>query len=347
MNDRENFDVIAFSYSNAGNDDLIRKKLICTFDQFIDVENKSDIEIAKLSREMEIDIAIDLGGHTEGARTGVFSYRAAPIQVNYLGYPGTMGSGYMDYIIADRIVIPKSSLSYYAEKIAYLPDTYMVDDSKRKIGEKKFSKESFGLPSNGFIFCSFNNSYKFNQKLLGRWAKIILNVPDSVLWISENNQSFRNNILTEFQNMGIGAKRIIFAKRLEFESDHLARYQLADLFLDTSPYNAHTTAIDALRAGLPIVTLLGEAFPGRVAASILNAVGLQSLITRAWDEYESLAIKLATHPKELKELKTQLQTNISTKPLFNTTLFTQNIEAAYLKMYQRYQMGLSPDHIGL
>ncbi len=347
LHDRENFEVVAISLKNDGKNDLMRKELIQAFDQFIDVENKSDIEIARLCRNIEIDIAIDLGGHTHGSRTGIFSYRASPIQVNYLGYPGTMGAEYIDYIIADPIVIPKLNRSFYREKVVSLPDTYIVDDSRRLVSKKNFSRTEFGLPDSGIVFCVFNNSYKINQDLLKSWSRILLQVPNSVLWISENNQSFKINILNALINLGIRIERVIFAKRLESPQDHLKRYQLADLFLDTSPYGAHTTAIDALRVGLPIVTLLGEAFAGRVAASALNAVGLQCLITNNWNEYESLAIKLATHPKELQDLKAQLYANIKTKPLFNTRLFTKNLEAAYLEMYRRQQAGLSADHIDL
>ena len=347
LHNREYFEVIALSLKNAGKNDLIREKLIHNFDQFIDVDNKSDFEIAQLSRDMEIDIAIDMGGHTQGARTGIFSYRAAPIQVNYLGYPGTIGADYIDYIIADHIVIPESNRPYFTEKIAYLPDTYMVDDRTRKISQKEFTREDFGLPSDGIVFCAFNNSYKFNRQLLESWARILAKVPNSILWISENSPFFRRNMLDAFINLGVDLNRIIFAKRLESAQDHLKRHQLADLFLDTSPYNAHTTAVDALRAGLPIVTLLGNAFAGRVAASLLTAIGLQRLITNTCEEYESLVIELATRPQQLKELKEQLQTKLTTASLFNTPLFVKNIEAAYTEMYKRYQNGLGPDHIDI
>ena len=344
LHNRENFEITAFSLQGANQGDLIRKELNNTFDQFHDLENKSDLEIAKLSREMEIDIAVDLGGHTRGARTGIFSYRAALIQVNYLGYPGTLGAEYMDYIIADQVVIPESSMPYYKEKIAYLPDTYMVDDSRRQISHKKFSRSDFGLPIDGLVFCAFNNSYKFNIKILEGWARILLKVPQGVLWISENNQLFRKNILDTLTNLGINSNRIIFAKKLESPEDHLGRHQLADLFLDTSPYNAHTTAIDALRSGLPVLTLQGEAFAGRVAASLLRAIGLSGLIANTQGEYESLAIELASYPEKLQDVRAQLKSNLATKPLFNTQLFTKNIESAYKKMYSRYQSGLAPDH---
>ena len=345
VHDRERFEIYGFSLRSASPGDDMVARLTDAFDGFFDVENKSDEDIAQLAREMEIDIAIDLGGHTRWARTGVFSCRAAPIQVNYLGYPGTMGADYMDYIIADRTLIPESSQVDYLEKVAYLPNSYMVDDSKRQVSKKIFTRGEFNLPENQFIYCCLNNSFKFNKKLLASWAKILLEVNDSVLWLSENNEPFMRNVLQEFSKLNIDKERIIFAGKLDLMSEHLARLSLADLFLDTLPFNAHTTAVDALKGGLPVLTLLGETFAGRVAGSVLNAIDLPELITHSQEEYESLAIELGTNPALLKKIKEKLITNQATTPLFNTPLFTRHIEAAYSKMYQRYQLDQAPDHI--
>lgn len=345
LHDRNQFEVFAFSLQSADINSSARKRLIAGFDRFIEVENKSDQEIAQTARDHEIDIAIDLCGHTQFARTGIFSYRAAPIQVNYLGYPGTLGADYFDYIIADPTLIPKQDQQFYSEKIAYLPDSYMLDDSKRLPSSRAFSKAEFKIPNNRFVFCCFNNSYKLNRATVDSWAKILSRAPNSVLWISENNAEFRHNLLNEFTKRGIGHDRIIFAERIESMEDHLARYQMADLFLDTLPFNAHTTAVDALKAGVPLLTLAGSAFAGRVGASLLKAMNLPELITHSRDEYESLAIHLATNLEKFADLKKKLSINRFTAPLFNTPLFARNIETAYRQMYKRYQGGLPPEHI--
>ena len=345
LHDRNQFEVFAFSLQSVDINSPTCKRLIAGFDQFIEVENKSDQEIAQIARDHEIDIAIDLCGHTQFARTGIFSHRAAPIQVNYLGYPGTLGADYFDYIIADPTLIPKSDQQFYSEKIAYLPNSYMLDDSKRLPSSRVFSKAEFNIPDNRFIFCCFNNSYKLNSATLDSWAKIMSRALNSVLWISENNAEFRNNILNEFAKRGIDHDRIIFAERVESMEDHLARYQMADLFLDTLPFNAHTTAVDALKACVPLLTLAGSAFAGRVGASLLRAMNLPELITHSREEYESLAISLATNPEKFADLKKKISINRFTTPLFNTPLFARNIETAYQQMYKRYQEDLSPDHI--
>jgi predicted O-linked N-acetylglucosamine transferase (SPINDLY family) len=305
----------------------------------------SDPDIAQLARELEIDIAIDLAGPTQYSRTGIFSYRAAPIQVNWLGYAGTIGVEYIDYIVADKIIIPEPHQQFYAEKVVYLPNTYMVDDSKRIPSTRVFRREEFGLPQNAFVFCCFNNDYKFNPQVLDSWSRILLAAKNSVIWISENNKYFKANLVTEFQSRGIDSDRIIFAQRVEMMADHLSRYALADLFLDTHPYNAHTTALDSLKAGVPVLTLMGQSFPSRVAASLLNAIGLPELITNTQEEYEALAIELAMNPQKLTDIKLKLVRNRLTAPLFDTPLFTKNLESAYLKMVERYRADLDADHL--
>ena len=333
LHDRSQFEIYAFALKKAPDGDEMRPRLMKAFDHFLEVENLSDLEVAKLARELEIDIAVDLGGHTQFAPTGIMSYRAAPIQVNYLGYAGTMGAEYMDYIIADRTVIPESSQKYYSEKVVYLPNSFMVDDSKRVASDRIFTRQECGLPENTFVFCCFNNSYKFNKRILESWSRVLLKVENSVLWLSENNEYFRDNIKTEFKNLGVDPNRIIFAQRVDSMADHLARYKLADLFLDTHPYNAHTTAIDALKAGVPVITYLGQAFPGRVAASLLNAVGLPQLIAMTISEYETIAVNLSLNVQKLLEIKKILVKNLACCPIFESSITTLQLEYVFREIY--------------
>jgi predicted O-linked N-acetylglucosamine transferase (SPINDLY family) len=346
LHDRSQFEVYGFSLKKAQHSP-IRERLIAGFDHFIEVDNKTDIEIATLARNLQIDIAIDLGGHTQDARTGIFAHRAAPLQVNFLGFAGTMGASYMDYIIADEIVIPQEHKDFYLEQKVYLPNSYMVDDSNRLPSSKQFSRSEFGLPEDGVIFCCFNNSYKFNPPRIASFAKILSDTPNSVLWVSENNASFKKNLLAEFTKLGVAEHRIVFAGRVNALEDHLARYRLADLFLDTSPYNAHTTALDSLKAGTPILTLAGKSFASRVGASLLTAIGLPELIVHSENEFIELAIKLGQNPELLKTLKEKLIANYQTMPLFNSRLFCKHLEASYQEMHRLHihDLPLSDIHI--
>ena len=345
IHDRSRFEVFAFSLRRGQDTDAVKIRLKKGFDTFIDAENMSDLEIAQLARKLEIDIAIDLAGCTQYSRTGIFSYRTAPIQVNWLGYAGTIGANFIDYIIADSTIIPESNQQFYSEKVVHLPHTYMVDDSKRISSSKVFTKQECCLPENSFVFCCFNNDYKFNKKILESWSRILLRVEDSVLWISENNEQFKLNIKSEFEKLDIDSSRIIFAQRIDLMADHLARYALADLFLDTYPYNAHTTALDSLKAGIPVITKLGQSFASRVASSLLRAVDLSELITTTQEEYEALAIGLATSPNRLSSIKQKLVNKRLDAPLFDTALFAGGLESSYIKMYDRYQADLPPEHI--
>ena len=331
--DQEQFEVFAFSLKNRTQDPFFHR-IKNAFDQIIDVTNKSDQEVAQLARELQIDIAVNLGGFTQDERTGIFAYRAAPIQINWLGYAGTSAAEYFDYLIADQITIPKSNQQYYTEKVLYIPHTYMVDDSRRVASSRVFTKSECGLPQDAFIFCCFNAGYKFNPSLLDTWSRILLSVKNSVLWISENNLSFKTNLTTEFSKRGISPDRIIYAQKEMLMADHLARHTLADLFLDTHPYNAHSTAIDSLKAGLPIITYLGQSFASRVAASLLTAIGLPELITATPKDYEELAIDLATNPPKLAAIRNKLMANRFTCPLFNAPLFAKNIEAIYTQIME-------------
>jgi predicted O-linked N-acetylglucosamine transferase (SPINDLY family) len=343
LHDRTEFEVFAFSLQGCSFSDSMRARLRCGFDQFIDLENKSDTAVAKLARELEIDIAIDLGGYTQDSRTGIFSYRAAPIQVSYIGYLGTMGAPYMDYLIADKIIIPDHLKAHYSEKIVYLP-CYQVNDSSRKIANKDFTREDLGLPKDGFIFACFNNNYKLLPETFDSWTRIMLATPKSILFIYVDNEWVRTNLIKEAEIRGIHKDRIIFGKRLP-KAEYLARYKLCDLFLDTFPYNAGTTASDALWAGLPIITMMGESFASRLAASLLNAIELPELITSTRKEYEDLAVELATNPERLAYIKNKLSVNRCTTQLFNTPLFVKHIEAAYKIMYERFQEGIPPEHL--
>ena len=342
--DKSRFNITAISLRPNDNSEM-RQRLQGSFEHFIDATTLSDDEIASIIKRAEIDILINLNGFTKGQRTNVFAQRPAPVQVNYLGYPGTMGANYIDYIIADQTVIPDEFTKYYSEKIAVLPNTYLANDRKRGISDKIFTRSDVGLPSQGFIFCCFNNSYKITPRVFDCWMRILKQVDGSVLWLSGLNASATNNLKNEAVARGVSAERLVFAKRIPLIAEHLARHKLADLFLDTLPYNAHTTASDALWAGLPVLTCIGETFSGRVAASLLNAIRLPELITTTLEAYEQMAIDLAAHPEKLAAVKNKLAENRLTTPLFDTKLFTKHIEAAYTKMYERYQAGLAPDQI--
>ena len=340
--DRKMFEIIAFSFGSDREDEM-RKRATAAFDRFIDVRNLSDMDVANLSRSLEIDIAIDLGGFTADCRTGIFALRAAPIQVSYIGYLGTMGASYIDYLIADVLLIPESDQKHFSEKIAYLP-SYQANDSKRFIADKVFTREELCLPKTGFVFCCFNNNYKITPVTFNGWMRILNKVEGSVLWLFEDNPKVADNLRKEAVCRGVNGERLIFAQRLPMPC-YLARYRVADLFLDTLPYNAGATASDALWAGLPVLTCIGEAFAARVAASLLNAIHVPELITFTQEEYEALAVELATNPKKLMTIRQKLEKNRMTTPLFDTKRFTRHIEEAYTEMYDRYHADLPPDHI--
>ena len=340
QHDRSKFELIAFSFG-PNTPDALRKRAAAAFDKFIDVRTMNDHAVAQLSRKLEIDIALDLSGLTTHSRPGIFALRAAPIQVNYLGYPGTMGAEYVDYLIADETLIPKESRRHYTEQIVYLPNSYQVNDTKRVIAEQVFFREELGLPATGFVFCCFNNNFKITPSTYEGWMKILKQVKGSVLWLLEDNATAAGNLRREAVQRGIDAERVIFAKRMPV-AEHLARHRVADLFLDTLPYNAHTTASDALWAGLPVLTCIGESFASRVAPSLLNAIRLPELITSSQEEYEAVAINLATNPEQLAKLKLKLEQNRLTTPLFDTQRYARDIEAAYTGMYERYHADLPP-----
>lgn len=343
--DRSRFEVIGFNFG-LDQPDAMTERLRAAFDQFLDVRSHTDQQIAQLSREMEIDIAVDLKGYTLHQRPAIFAHRAAPIQAGYLGYPGTMGADFMDYLIADRTLIPHELRAHYAEKIVELPGSYQVNDRTRSISEHVYSRVELGLPPEGFVFCSFNGSYKILPPMFGCWMRILGRVEGSVLWLLEGNTTAAGNLRQAARRHGIDPDRLIFTGYMR-PAEHLARHRLAQLFLDSWPCNAHTTASDALWAGLPVLTYAGESFPSRVAASLLNAVGLPELIATGLDSYEELAVSLATDPARLSDLARRLGENRMSAPLFDTALFTKRIEAAYVEMYGRYRQGLAPEHISI
>jgi predicted O-linked N-acetylglucosamine transferase (SPINDLY family) len=349
LHDKSRFELTAFSFGPDSNDGM-RQRVSAAFDRFIDAREMSDSAVARLSRELEIDIAIDLAGFTQNSRTGILAERCAPVQVNYLGYPGTMGAPYVDYIIADKRVVPEASQAFYSEKIAYLPDSYLptshqADDVNWQDSGSVYTRAAFGLPDSGFVFCCFNNNYKITPTIFDCWMRLLERVEGSVLWLFEDNPVAAGNLRREAERRGMDKQRLAFAKRVPRLSEHLARYRFADLFLDTLPYNAHTTASDALWAGLPVLTCMGQSFASRVAGGLLKAIELPELVTHTQEEYENRAIELATNPGKLAAIKQKLQANRLTTPLFDSKAFTHNLEAVYTAMYERYHAGLPPEHI--
>jgi protein O-GlcNAc transferase len=337
LHDREKFEIIAVD-NGGGDGSPMRRRLEAAFDRLIYINQMSDAQAAGRIRSEEIDILVNLNGYFGTPRMGVFARRAAPIQVNYLGFPATLGAPYMDYIIADRIVIPEEERRFYDEQVVWLPASYQVNDSKRAIAPMLPGRAALGLPEKGFVFCNFNQSYKITPDVFASWMRILKAVEDSVLWLLSTRAPFPANLAQEAERQGIARERLVFAPSLPLER-HLARLKQANLFLDTLPYNAHTTASDALWAGVPLLTCMGTSFPGRVAASLLHAIGMPELVTHSMADYETLAIRLAQRPETLKSVRQKLWDNRLTTPLFDTDRFRKNLEAAYTTMWQRWKNG--------
>ena len=318
----------------------MRERLEAAFERFIDVRQGTDRDIALLARSMELDIAVDLGGFTKDCRPKIFALRAAPLQVSYIGFLGTMGASYIDYLIADGVTVPPESRAHYAEQILYIP-SYQVNDSKRSSADKSFTRAELGLPPTGFVFCCFNANYKISPATFAGWMRILRRVPGSVLFLLAANETAENNLRKEARQQGVEPGRLVFGVRTAFP-EYLARYRTADLFLDTLPYNAGATAGDALWTGLPVLTCAGESFAGRIGASLLTALEMPELITAGQEQYEQLAVELATDPERLAEIRQRLAQKRLTAPLFDTRLFVRHLEAAYSKIYERYRAGLAP-----
>jgi predicted O-linked N-acetylglucosamine transferase (SPINDLY family) len=330
--DKTRFEIIGVSIGPNDRSGL-RARLIGAFDDFVDARSRSDLDVASLLRAREVDIAVDLMGLTGDCRPGIFALGPAPVQVNYLGYPGTIASEAVDYILADRIVLPPEDHRHYREQVVYLPDTYLATDRSRPISEERPSRSEAGLPE-GFVFASFNSSCKFTPLLFDVWMRLLAAVEGSVLWLPQGNAAASRNLRREAVARGIAPDRLVFAPHVKAPENYLARLQFADLFLDTLPCNAHTTATDALWAGVPVLTCRGKTFAGRVAASLLSAIGIPELITESVPAYEALALRLAQNPSELAAIRSRLAANRLESPLFDTVPFTRNLERAFTRMWE-------------
>lgn len=326
--DKSRFECIGLSLA-ARDGGTTQTRIAAALDRLVDLHEMSDAAAANLIRDMQLDILVDLNGHTGDARTGILARRPAPIQVNFIGYPGTMGAPYIDYLIADGITVPQPQTAFHSEQILYLPDCYQPNDHSRKPAEAALSRRSAGLPQTGFVFCCFNNNYKITPEIFDIWMRLLRAVDGSVLWLLEDNKLAAANIRREAERRGVSEQRLVFAQRVP-QPVHLARHALADLFLDTSPYNAHTTASDSLWMGLPIVTCPGNSFQSRVAASVLTAAGLPELIAPSLADYEALALGLARDPQSLSRIRARLAGNRDSCPLFDIARFTRNLEDAYI-----------------
>ena len=331
--DRSRFETSAISFG-PDRQDTMRQRLQAAFDQFIDVRAQSDLQVAQLLRAMEVDIAVDLKGFTQDCRTGILAHRPAPVQVNYLGYPGSMGVDYIDYIVADATVVPPGHEVFYSEKVVRLPGSYQVNDTHRAMAETTPTRADCGLPDSGFVFCCFNNNYKITPTVFDIWMRLLQRVPGSVLWLLQGSPAVAQNLRQQAQQRGVAPERLVWAPRMPLP-EHLARHRLADLFLDTLVYNAHTTASDALWAGLPVLTCAGSTFASRVAASLLRAAELPELVTDNTADYETWAYTLATEPDRLAALRTRLAQGRARCALFDTAQFTRNMETAYEGMLAR------------
>ncbi len=338
--DRSHFEVTGISIGPPSNSPL-RARIAGAFEHFVDAAQNSDQKIAELIRHREIDVAVDLMGFTLGNRLAVFTRRPAPIQVNYLGYIGTMGAEFIDYVIADKIALPFDQQPFFSEKIVHLPDCFLVTDDRQEMALRMPSREEAGLPPEGFVFGSFNNSYKLTRPVFERWMRLLRAVEGSVLWLAEASPAMAANLRREAERCAIDPRRLIFAPHVPL-AEHLARHRLAGLFLDTIPYNAGATAAAALWSGVPLVTVMGETFVGRMAASMLHAIGLPELAAPDLDAYEGLALKLAQDPPLLAGIRHKLHDNLRSTPLFDTDRFRRHIEQAYLAMIDRHQRGERP-----
>lgn len=330
---KNKFELYAFSHGKK-EDDLWRKKIRPYFKKFYIINDMNDSEVLRLARSEEIDIAINLTGLTENHRTGVFIKRVAPIQINYLGYPGTIGTKSIDYIIADKVVIPETEKKYYFEKVKYLPECYISESKDLFLKTtKNYKRLDFNLPQDKIVFCAIHNPLKINPKIFSVWMNIIKKVENSVLWISANTEKSKKNLLTQFKKNKINVDRIIFAEKVKENGDHLKRLELADIFLDTAPYNSHSTTYDYINAGLPMITLKGNSFPSRVATSIYSSLNIKELIAETESEYENIAIDLANDKIKLDKIKNKIKKNCKNSILFKSKEFTKELEKVYLEIF--------------
>lgn len=345
LHDRDRFAIHAYSYG-PDEQDAMRRRLVDAVEVFHDVRLLNDRNIADLARREKIDVAVDLKGYTQNTRSGILAFRPAPVQINYLGYPGTMGADFIDYIVADPVVVPEHLRHGYSEKVISLPHSYQCNDDQRVISDQPVSRADAGLPEDGFVFACFNNNYKITPDVFDIWMRLLTRIDGSVLWLMRANDRVEANLAKEAVRRGVDPSRLVFAPRVPLP-EHLARHRLADLFVDTFNFNAHTTASDALWAGLPVLTKLGENFAARVAGSLLTAVGLPEMITQTAEDYEGLAVALATEPARLAAIRAKLAAQRPTAPLFDSALFTRHLEEGYRRAFQLYVDGLPPDHIDI
>jgi predicted O-linked N-acetylglucosamine transferase (SPINDLY family) len=338
--DRRRFTVFAYSY-DPDDGSAIRRRLVNAFDRFIDIQNTSYQEAARRIRADGVDILIDLKGHTRHARTQILRLRPAPVQVNFLGYPGTIGAEFVDYIIVDDFAVPPAQQPFFTEKLVHLPGCYQVNDSKRAVAHRTPSRAECGLPARGLVFCCFNRCHKITPRIFDVWMHLLRTVEGSVLWLLQDHPATLANLRDHAQSRGVQPERLVFAPRVSL-AEHLARHRLADLFLDTFPYNAHTTASDALWAGCPLVTLAGQTFPSRVAGSLLRTLGLPELITINLQEYQQLALRLALDPDYRNSLRAKLEANRTTSRLFSGERFARSLEQAFATMWAIHSAGNGP-----
>jgi protein O-GlcNAc transferase len=339
--DKTRFETTGISLNPDDGSDT-RRRIVAAFDRFVEAHSIDNAQVATMLRDCEIDIAIDLNGHAGDNRTEIVAARPAPVQVNYLGYAGTSAMPFIDYIIADRVVIPEDHRIHYSEQVVYLPHSFFPTDRKRRIAEHVPTRTEAGLPEAGFVFACHNTAYKITPEVFDIWMRLLRAVDGSVLWLSSTIEAAVANLQREAAARGVAPERLVFGPRTPTRADHLARLRLADLFLDTLPFNAHTTGCDALWAGLPVLTRAGATFPARVAASLLYAAGLPELVTESPADYEALALELARAPERLAAIRAKLKQNRDTQPLFDTARFTRHLESAYITMWERQQAGLPP-----
>lgn len=343
--DRSRFEIHAYSYG-AVVDEAVRAQIAACTDSFTDVRDMADADVAALARRHNLDLAVDLKGYTQDGRTQIFAKRLAPVQIAFLGYPGTSGADFIDYAVADRTVVPASETGSFSEALMLLPGSYQCNDDQRVIADTVGTRADHGLPETGFVFCCFNQSYKIGPREWAVWMRLLNQVEGSVLWLFQSNRWADDALRAEAAKHGIAPERLVFAAKLP-QADHLARHKHADLFLDTFNYTAHTTASDALWAGLPVVTLAGRQFSARVGASLLTAVGLPDLVTETAEDYEALILALATDPARLADLRARLAANRTTAPLFDSAGYARNLEAAFAEAHRRHQAGERPSEMAL
>ena len=343
LHDRTNFEVFAFSYGLEP-DNAIRRTVKSGCDKFIDIQNLGKLEAAEIIHRNKIDILVDLGGHTAENRLEIFTLRPAPVEVTWLGFPGTSGADFIDYVIVDKIIVPKKQARFYTEKLVSLPRCYQVNNSQSKISKRKFTRTNCSLPPRGFIFASFNYAHKIDPVMWRVWMNILKRVPDGTLWLLAEEADTQYFLNKEAERAGVDPKRLVFALKLG-RSAHLARLSLADLGLDTRLYGGHTTTSDALWSGVPVITKIGDHFASRVCASILTEAGLPELITKSLREYEDKAVYLAQHAKELTKIRSKITQEHLKKNLYDTKGFVRDLEKAYLLMWKRYLSGKPPTQL--